>query len=348
MKSTSVTLSKERLEFSFYLIAEQLLGRYFHLLFGTSKAKLLQKIAERLNSQAQVQKAEVPRISGLTSAEFKKSYFQTSTPVVFSGAALEWPAIKKWSFDNLALRSGSEDVLIVTADGLTDRNTETDFEILTLAELIADIRKGGKKYLRFSPLMDKNPELKNELNLSWLQNMQGDRTFAHASYMFVGGIGQKTLLHTDQPCNLYVQIVGEKKWTLFSPDDSALLYPQVGNTAYIKSPVDVDEADHIRFPLFKHARSFEVVLKPGDVLYVPPHTWHFVENLTDTIAVGYRYSSLRAALKSSVTLTMLRIFSTNPPIWKTMSYGKIDTNLIWAHAGGKISQVMKAMEERIK
>jgi hypothetical protein len=42
-------------------------------------------------------------------------------------------------------------------------------------------------------------------------------------------------------------------------------------------------------------------LKPGEVLYVLPHVWHQVENLTDAIAVGYRFSQLKAALSSSVT-----------------------------------------------
>jgi len=155
-------------------------------------------------------------------------------------------------------------------------------------------------------------------------------------------------LHNDQPCNLYVQIYGEKKWTLFYPEDSACLYPQVTNAAYVKSPVDIDSPDLEKFPLFASARAHVAHLRAGDVMYVPPHVWHQVENLTDTIAVGYRFSSLRAALKGSTIFSLIRLLSTNPPVWRTRKYGKIDTNLIWAHSAGKIKQVMQERDSRRK
>ena len=118
------------------------------------------------------------------------------------------------------------------------------------------------------------------------------------------------------------------------------------NTSFFERHINLNQLDAEKFPMHKYAQAYQATLEPGDVLYVPPHTWHHVENLTDSVAVGYRYSSLKAAMKSSKTFTFVRALSTNPPLWKTRQYGKEDTNLIWAHANGDIKEVREEMAKR--
>ncbi len=348
MRKTSNVTFLERVIFHSFLILEQLLGTRVFKPISPFKLKFLNRLLKRLSKLPPPIKINIDRIDNLSAADFKKNYFQKSTPVIFSGAAKNWACTKKWNLDYFKFGYGEKNILIVNASGLTSREENSNHEFLTVNELINNIKNGGDKYLRFSPLLENNPELVSDLDMDWLQDMKGEKTFANTYYMFLGGKSHKTLLHTDQPCNIYVQIFGEKKWTLFSAEDSALIYPTISNTAYIKSPVEVDSPDHTKFPLYKYAQAYEAHLSPGDVLYVPPNTWHFVENLTDSIAVGYRFSSLRAAIKASFSLSLLRILSTNPPIWKTMEYGKIDTNLIWAHSGGKIKEILKEYKVKTK
>ena len=335
--------------FNAVLLLEQILGaRLFAKLCSVPKRKLLSRFQERLASGEVGRKISVDRRTNLSAAQFHQEYFSKSKPVVFAGAARDWKCCKKWDLDYFSTHHGDHDLLLVDAKGLTSRRDGADFEFLSVRELIQDIRRRGDKYLRFSPILHENPELVQDVDLGWLQSMRGDRTFASTYYMFMGGAGQKTLLHADQPCNLYVQIYGEKKWTLFMPDDSVFLYPEITNSPYVKSPLNIEEPDPARFPLFRYSTPLEAHLMPGDVLYVPPHVWHNVQNLTDTIAVGYRFSSLWAALRSSVAFTLIRALSTNPSIWKTMKYGKQDTNLIWADAGGNIPDVLKQWALRRK
>jgi hypothetical protein len=338
----------ERFIFNWLMILEQLLGNKVFKLFLPLKKKLLKKVELNISTKENPKTFQVDEVFEITPEKFQSKYFKQSTPVVIRGAAKEWGCCKKWNLDYFKLGYGEKDILLVNATGLSSREENTNYEFLTVRDLVENIKEGGKKYLRFSPLLENNPDLVLDLDLNWLQKMRGGSTFACTYYMFMGGAGQKTLLHTDQPCNLYTQAYGQKKWTLFSPKDSMLLYPEVSNTAYIKSPIDLDNPNFDKFPMLKHATRYEVVLNPGDVLYVPPHVWHFVENLTDTIAVGYRFTSIRAAIKSSLSATLIRVLSTNPPIWKTMKYGKIDTNLIWAHTGGRIKELMHDYEIRKK
>lgn len=331
----------------FLLLCEQLLGsRLFNLTLGRLRSTFLKAMVRRRREASRPLEQLVPRVENLTPEEFRKEYFLKGRAVIISGAAKTWPCCKKWDLDYFSMAHGDDDLLIVQSQGLTTRETTTEHKFLTVRELIGNIKQGGDRYLRFSPLLHDSPELAGDLDLEWLGKMRGGRTFGNTYYMFMGGKGQKTYLHNDQPCNLYIQIYGEKKWTLFYPKDSACLYPQVTNAAYVKSPVDIDNPDMNKYPLFNAAEAHTAHLRAGDVMYVPPHVWHQVENLTDTIAVGYRFSSLRAALGGSVVFSLIRVLSTNPPVWQTRKYGKIDTNLIWAHSAGKIKEVMKERQSR--
>lgn len=344
--NSNIRLS-ERIFFHSLMLSEQLLGKKLFSILNPLKDSFLRSVEKRLAGVTPPSQALVDIKKEITPEEFQRDYFAKSRPVLFKAAARNWVCCEKWDLDYFKLGYAEEDLLLVNAAGLTSREEHAHYEFLTVRELIDNIKSGGKKYLRFSPILENNPDLVKDLNMDWLQSMRGQKTFANTYYMFMGGAGQKTLLHTDQPCNLYVQVYGEKKWTLYSSKESMFLYPVISNLAYVKSPIDVDKPDFQKFPLFKHAKPYMAHLEAGDVLYVPPHTWHFVENLTDTIAVGYRYSSMMASLRASKSFTFLRVFSTNPPIWKTMKYGKTDTNLIWAHAGGRIKEILSEMESRV-
>jgi hypothetical protein len=347
MKHSFTIPRVDRFVAHFFLVIEQILGaRVFAYTLAPLKHAFIARLSRRYANVPRTPAAQVDRMENLSALQFQRSYFSKGKPVIFSGAALNWPCCQKWDLDYFSMKHGASDLLIVQSEGLTTREKSSAHEFLTVRELIHNIGQGGDRYLRFSPLLHDNPELAKDLDLNWLERMRGGNTFGNTYYMFMGGKGQMTYLHNDQPCNLYVQIHGEKKWTMYYPEDSVCLYPEVTNSAYVKSPVRLEQPDWRRHPLLAAAKPIEGHLKPGDVMYVPPHVWHQVENLTDSIAVGYRFSSLRAALQSSVAFSLIRILSTNPPVWKTRRYGKIDTNLIWAHSAGKAEKVLKERTER--
>lgn len=332
--------------FSCILLIEQIIGEKLYFIIKPFKEMFLSYVHHILKDELLTSSAKVIEVDNINPEEFRSQLIKKSVPLVFRDKAISWDCCKKWNLDYFSFACGESDVLLVEAEGLTSRVKQEKFEILTIKDLITNIKNGGDKYLRFSPLLENNKFLSRDLDLNWLQSMQGNNKIGSTYYMFLGGKGQKTLLHSDQPCNLYIQVLGRKKWIFYSPDDSIFLYPNVSGTAYVKSNLDLDNVNLTNNPLFKFATKTEIVLNPGDVLYVPPHYWHQVENLDDCISVGYRFSSIEHAINSSMVFSLMRILSMNPPIWKTMSYGKVDTNLIWAHTAGIISEVTTALNNR--
>ncbi|GAB6032137.1 HSPB (Heat shock 27kDa) associated protein 1 [Chamberlinius hualienensis] len=84
-------------------------------------------------------------------------------------------------------------------------------------------------------------------------------------------------------CNVVAQLIGSKRWVLFPPTSTAHLYPTriPYEESSVFSEVDVINPNFVIHPKFKSARPFVVTLHPGDVLYVPPMWWHFVQSTSD-------------------------------------------------------------------
>ena len=123
-------------------------------------------------------------------------------------------------------------------------------------------------------------------------------------FVFFSGKGTRTPLHHDLCHNFYAQVSGRKRFLLFSPDQRHLLHapPRWQRSAWT-SPVDVDAPDYLVHPLARHARPLEVVLKPGDALFLPGGYWHAVRSLDDSIAVAFFWEH---GLRQRATRALLR------------------------------------------
>jgi lysine-specific demethylase 8 len=51
--------------------------------------------------------------------------------------------------------------------------------------------------------------------------------------------------------------------------------------------VDVRAPDADRFPAFAEVPYVDVVLEPGDMLYVPPRWWHYVQSMDRSCSVSF-------------------------------------------------------------
>ncbi|KAJ1966550.1 hypothetical protein IWQ62_002400 [Dispira parvispora] len=107
-------------------------------------------------------------------------------------------------------------------------------------------------------------------------------------HWWLGPRGTVSPLHYDRYHNLLVQVVGYKYVRLYSPLESAKLYPftddsNLSNT----SRVDVRRSDVGQFPAFAQASYVECLLKPGEMLYIPPYWWHYVESLSVSCSLSF-------------------------------------------------------------
>lgn len=122
--------------------------------------------------------------------------------------------------------------------------------------------------------------------------------------VWLGPKGTRTPLHTDPYHNIFSQVLGYKYVRLYPPEATRSVYPRgvddnginESNTSMVEIRFDpaggrgnvVVVDDGGSFPLFDEWREFrEVIVGPGECLYIPAGWWHYVEALTTSFSVSF-------------------------------------------------------------
>jgi lysine-specific demethylase 8 len=111
--------------------------------------------------------------------------------------------------------------------------------------------------------------------------------------LWIGPEGAVTTLHFDSTHNLFAQISGAKKVILIPPGQSAFLYypcHDFGLNLHF-SPVDVEHPDPKRHPRFALATPHEIIVRPGEMLFIPATWWHYLRALEPSISLNFWWNT---------------------------------------------------------
>ena len=125
-------------------------------------------------------------------------------------------------------------------------------------------------------------DLRDAIGWDWLGNVceTAETLGFHSCTMWAGCGGGCTPLHWDAMSNFFAQIVGRKRVLIFPPDQSGNVYPHVqAHPMDSYAEVDVERPDLATYPALARARALEVIMHPGEVLWLPSFCWHYVRQL---------------------------------------------------------------------
>jgi len=231
-------------------------------------------------------------------ANIMASYHQSQACVIRSLAS-QWAAVEKWrNMDRLAWEFGHRLVPIEIGSMTTGMeeavvtfrrfvakymSTSTTKDYWNLEDATA-AKNNHIAYLAQHPLLDQVPALSKDID------MNPCRVEPTNINIWMGTGGTRTPLHFDSYDNLLVQLVGAKYVRLYEKEASPHLYVRkdksYGGQGNM-SELDCEQEDFERHPLAKDCTYREVLLFPGDCLFIPSRHWHYVRSLSTSVSVNY-------------------------------------------------------------
>ncbi|CEF98637.1 JmjC domain [Ostreococcus tauri] len=231
---------------------------------------------------------------GLTAKEFRREYFKVDRPVGLVGLGADWPAMRKW--DDLRWWSAFHGHRSVPLElGAYDDEGNWRETVKTMHEFVMEDlqpsvsgRSNAVAYLAQHRLVDHLQSLSSDFTVPEFCAKSLERI-----NVWMGTAGTVTPCHFDTYDNLLGQVAGYKLVRLYLESDTPYMYrcsSGSGSGRHAQgnfSAVDVENPDLDRFPEFANATPFDVLLAPGDFVYVPAKTWHHVRAVTASISLNF-------------------------------------------------------------
>lgn len=245
-------------------------------------------------------------------AEFNREYYDKSEakPVLVKDEASDWDANRKWTPEYLDSVLGHQEVTInkLKEDILTLNQPEkVEEQTVPFSEARKLICENGNYYLAQATIKypittrivtgSKGEFARLSMDITQPRFFSDFSKQCYVTNIWFGGDKCKTPLHFDDKDNFFIQIFGEKRILLFSPDQTEYLYQAHGEEHSHISRINIFDPDESKFQLFTESDCSEVIVEPGDMLYIPEGWWHAVETLTTSISVNFWWTSLARHIK---------------------------------------------------
>lgn len=148
--------------------------------------------------------------------------------------------------------------------------------------------RGAIGYLAQHALFEQLPKLRRDFGVP---APCGVGTLRHVN-AWLGPEGTVTPLHFDSYDNILTNVLGYKRVRLYESSQTPHLYVTETGGGGVDaqgnvSAVDVEAVDLERFPEFAQAVGSEVILGPGEGLFIPAGCWHHVRSLSTCFSISF-------------------------------------------------------------
>jgi hypothetical protein len=218
----------------------------------------------------------ITTVDTLSKNDFLTRFKRPEMPVKFEHLTDDWPARQKWSIDYFKDVAGDRIVPLYDSQPSKDRKHQhAPAAQMPLADYL-DRLQAGENDLRlfFYNILQEVPELTRDFDYPDI----GLPFFRKLPVLFMGGTGAKVQMHYDiDLADIFLcHFGGKKKVMLFPPDQTPLMY-KVPFSFSSLFDVNYRTPDLEKYPALQYLEGYETELNHGDILYIPPGWWHYIE-----------------------------------------------------------------------
>ncbi|MGK4003910.1 cupin-like domain-containing protein [Sorangium sp. So ce1036] len=245
--------------------------------------EMLARLQQRM-ARAACDPAGIPRRSGVSAAELRDVFIAGNIPVILTDVVTRWPAFGRWTPAYLAEHFGDVVVDVTTGregDPDYDMHAERHTQSTSLRDFVARIeaaRAGTNDFY----MVARNRVLERTRLGALLDDValpEGYCAMQRAlgsSALWLGPAGTVTPLHHDTSNILFGQVYGRKRYRMIAPFETSLF--EGARAMYAGRDPEQGSMEPV---LVK-----DVVLEPGEALFIPVGWWHHVRALDVSISLG--------------------------------------------------------------
>lgn len=248
-----------------------------------------------------MQISSLEKVTGLDRASFIENYLKPLRPVVFTDLTKDWPALHNWSVESFKQKYGTLKVSVYSGsrtrvgEGYVEPNNHMPFgEFL---DMLVSPEPCDLRLFLFN-IFKHAPELRRDFSLPNIT----DGFYNDFPFMYFGGKGSRVAMHYDIDLShvFLNQIHGRKRVVLFSHDQSRLIY-QLPYT--VASYIDINNPDYERYPALRLVKGAEVILNPGETLFIPSGYWYYIEYIEGGYSISLRANeSIRRRIRGAANI----------------------------------------------
>lgn len=262
---------------------------------GNQFVQQLRKLESILQIQQQLsalscQAETIERRVNLSRSEFLEGFYSQNKPVVLTGIMNNWKALNQWNPQYLKQHYGT-----ATVEVQANRNSDPEYELnvekhrqkVLLKDYVDWVVEKGESNDCYMVANNGNldrEDMKGLMNdLEVFPEYLNPEDTSRRVFFWFGSAGTITPLHHD-PINLMLaQVLGRKRILLIPPRQTPFIYNHVG----VFSQVDPENPDLKKYPLYNNIKPIELILQPGEVIFIPVGWWHHVRALDVSISVSF-------------------------------------------------------------
>lgn len=251
--------------------------------------------------------------SDLTVDDFTARYEVPNKPVVVTKAVEHWKALQQWCPDYLATLEEEPQLFRATS---ATAPLAANFTLKGYFQYMRQSQEEAPLYLFERDFASKIPALEEDYDVpkyfSDAHNSQetkktdlfsviGRDARPDYRWLICGPKKSGSIFHIDpnQTNAWNVSVQGRKKWIFYPPSVSPPGVISSADGADVTVPICIGEwllsfwDQHLqeRLNSERSLRPLEVIVNPGDVIFVPHGYWHMVINVDDCIALTHNYVS---------------------------------------------------------
>ncbi|MCB9761229.1 MAG: cupin-like domain-containing protein [Alphaproteobacteria bacterium] len=230
----------------------------------------------------------LPRVEAVSTETLRDDFHARNRPLVLTRLDPRPAALDRWGFDALAARIGDVPVAVNTRrqDARSPAHIEQHAEEVSFGAFLERARTtpGDDAYL-----VSKNGLLANPAFAALFEDLQplpaflDPGVFPKGVSLWIGPAGTVTPLHFDTHDVLLVQVVGRKRLRLLPPDHPGLYAHMDG----YHCRYDVEHPELEARAGVSAADALDVVLSPGEALFLPVGWWHDVRALDPSVTLTF-------------------------------------------------------------